>query len=540
MKINNLTVKVYEQEELDVYNFCIELLKKEHTVFLPLFDENNQLTNKKYPTTEIEYFFTSFEDKERGKYIQFNKGLLYFVEHLLKINNITYIKELQNNTETFSNNIADLTSTRYNLLDGITLKEEQWDAIITAIQHRRGIIQAGTGFGKTFVLCGICKALNELNDKPLTTLIIAPTLKIADQILDSFRRTKAGKVINWKDFGFISKGKITVACYSSLRTHIKKDSKILQNVDVLLCDEVHHFSNNTCQSIYNVLINTSFFIGVSASAIEQSRVHSTDIDEFKSSEIKTIASFGKVIWEIPAKDLVEKGQLCKPLLQIVERQITDGVPLGKENNWTYIQRNILMSNKRCQCIVDVINFHLSRGLKIVCLVNNHNWARKLAKMLAKPDITGILFGSNVSEIVSSDLKKTRVTSQNLYRQFENGKRQILFATNFFFEGADVTSIQVVMNCISGRNEKRVIQMTGRGLRLHHSKDYVIVVDFNDKGNTTLERQFEKRSKVYKNSLGISSEDILYINEEQLRQDKERRKEKCQNQNTKTTPCISKK
>lgn len=513
MIINNLTVQVYENEEKRVFDFCSMYLKKTYKTTIETVDPDTGKVSKQ-PAFETEYFYT-IKETEKGNILEFRKGLLFFVLNQLDSYNYTYKRELQFNPDTICTDLSKLKSTRETLLEGITLKEKQWEAITAVIQNKGGVFQAGTGFGKTYCLASIIKALNEINDRALTVLLIAPTLKISKQIFASLKKTKAGKIANWKDYKYIAKGKINIACTSSIINSVKRNPELLKDVEVFMEDECHHSGSNSNILIYDNLKNTTLFFGVSASYVEQKRLGDLHFQNYYISELRAIQCLGPVIWDCPAKDLIEMNQLCKPVLQVIRRQVVEELPKGGERNWTLIQRNILMSRKRTQTIIYAIKYYLSKGLNVCCLVNNHNWARRIAIGLEDPNIVGLLFGSEVSEVVSSDGKKTRVTTQNLYKQFETGRRKVLICSNFFFEGADCPTITVIMNCISGRNEKRVIQMTGRGLRLHPSKDFVVVVDINDVGNRVLEKQFAKRLEVYKESIGIEPKDIIYLPEVKL-------------------------
>lgn len=514
MKINNLTVQIFENEEQKVYDFCSNYLKKDYSVTVEMIDPETGKKKKEH-TTETEYFY-QIKETEQGNVLEFRKGLLFFVLNQLDSFNYTYKRELQFNPDTICTDLSKLKSTRETLLDEITLKGEQWEAITAVVENKGGVLQAGTGFGKTYCLAGIVKMLNELNNRQLTVLLIAPTLKISKQIVASLKKTKAGKVANWKDYKYIAKGKINVACSSSLRNPLKRNPSLLKDVEIFMEDECHHQGAPSNIDIYDHLINTTIFFGVSASYIEQKRLNDLHFDRYYSSELRAIQCLGPVTWDCPAKDLIVTNQLCKPVLQIIKRQIKEGLPRGGERNWVLIQRNILMSKGRTQLIINAIKYYLDRGLNVCCLVNNHNWARRIAIGLENPGIVGLLFGSEVSEVVSSDGKKTRVTTQNLYKQFEAGRRKVLIGTNILFEGVDIPSIQVLINCISGRNEKRTIQMTGRGLRLHHSKNEVVIVDIKDEGNAVLEKQYRRRLETYRDSIGIDiDKDILYIKEGDL-------------------------
>ena len=61
---------------------------------------------------------------------------------------------------------------------------------------------------------------------------------------------------------------------------------------------------------------------------------------------------------------------------------------------------------------------------------------------------------------------------------------------------DIPNIDVLIFASGGNSYIRAIQRVGRGLRLHDSKDKLIVVDFSDRTNRYLAKHSLERIRTY--------------------------------------------
>lgn len=61
--------------------------------------------------------------------------------------------------------------------------------------------------------------------------------------------------------------------------------------------------------------------------------------------------------------------------------------------------------------------------------------------------------------------------------FKNGKVEVLMNCGIFTEGTDMPNIDCILLCRPTRSRSLMVQMIGRGLRLHHSKDFCHIIDF---------------------------------------------------------------
>lgn len=65
----------------------------------------------------------------------------------------------------------------------------------------------------------------------------------------------------------------------------------------------------------------------------------------------------------------------------------------------------------------------------------------------------------------------------IIRDFKAGRIEVLINCGIFTEGTDMPNIDCILLCRPTRSRSLLIQMIGRGLRLHHSKKHCHIIDF---------------------------------------------------------------
>ncbi|AGO12769.1 AaceriADR302Wp [[Ashbya] aceris (nom. inval.)] len=105
--------------------------------------------------------------------------------------------------------------------------------------------------------------------------------------------------------------------------------------------------------------------------------------------------------------------------------------------------------------------------------------------------SALLFGVDVSHVRSLCMlfqaggveaqyvtAKTRPSERDsIVEDFRSGKIEVLMNCGIFTEGTDIPNIDCLLLCRPTRSRTLLIQMIGRGLRQHHSKDHCHVIDF---------------------------------------------------------------
>lgn len=114
---------------------------------------------KKDVTTRYDLYY------QEGDCLVFSKGLLHLIPEILDKNycliNRLLVREVYKPELEIDKDCLDEINIK-NLLDGITLRDDQVESIIEVIKNKRGILQLSTGSGKTEIIAGFLK-LNVLS-----------------------------------------------------------------------------------------------------------------------------------------------------------------------------------------------------------------------------------------------------------------------------------------------------------------------------------------------------------------------------------------
>jgi superfamily II DNA or RNA helicase len=260
-------------------------------------------------------------------------------------------------------------------------------------------------------------------------------------------------------------GLITVAMVQTLT----KDKNFpLNRFDLLLADEIHHYSAPTFEKVA-MKCNSYYRMGLSATTRRED-----------GAEMKFIGGIGSIIQPIDAKQLIKEGYLTKPKLIILRPPAPP--KLGKDWQEEYTN-GIVLNEKRNKLIAKTAWQYTSEGKQIYINVKMKEHGEKLASMI------------NCDFIHASS--KNRIQAID---DFACGEKRIIIST-LLGEGVDIPGIDVIIMASAGKSTTATIQKAGRVLRIKKGKKEAIIVDFADSGRR-LRNHFEKRREAYREILGV--------------------------------------
>ena len=131
-------------------------------------------------------------------------------------------------------------------------------------------------------------------------------------------------------------------------------------------------------------------------------------------------------------------------------------------------------------ILNDINYYLSQGLSVLCLVDEISHGAELAKQTGLPFAQGKDKNSNkyVEELNAGAIKGLIGTDGRIG------------------EGTDTKRVDVLILANFVASKGPVIQAIGRGLRIYGHKTHCIVLDYLPKGSSMLTRHAVKRIEFY--------------------------------------------
>jgi len=385
----------------------------------------------------------------------------------------------------------------YNENNDIILRDYQLDAVKAMLAHKNGTIKAGTGAGKSEIFAAWVK----LTEKK--TLIAFKNIKLAKEIVA--RMMKANIDIGLVQGTNVDEEHQVVAC-------TVQSAHKLNRIDyeVIFVDESH----NSSQGRYQALLTRYDFeyrFGFSATPFNKS-------NKLKTYKVK--AWLGDIIYDKPAKELIDQGYLVKPIITFlkvnkvinnVKRQKTtklldeDGIPrrdelgnLIKETKVWYEQVEKNIEDKQ---------WATAERLGIVYNVYRNKMIKTLANSLPGTVLALVKYvdshGAKLHNVMEDALflsGKDKVKDRELaVEMLENNEIKTIIASTIFDEGVDLKRVNNILIIGGGQSYEKTLQRIGRGMRKFTDENGVEkvdvkVYDFYDATHPVLERHSKARIK----------------------------------------------
>ncbi|MFW5794555.1 MAG: DEAD/DEAH box helicase [Bacillota bacterium] len=408
--------------------------------------------------------FVDFYSKTTGK---FPTGLL---PEILKAINVLKIKPkiTDNRSKPIKNNeikediLSDYEDKNGNL---IYLYDYQCDLGNKAWKYERGIIEAATGAGKTFLFMSMIKSI-----PPNTpTLILFRSKTLANQTYKQFKKfgiENAGILHGEeKDFNIILCATIRM---------IEKYPNLLSKFEVLIADEVHEFATNKSIQFFKKMKRCRYRIGFSATPWNPG-------DTIKKYKLKSW--FGPILGSITTEQLQNQKNVhgdyilskSKCYFHIIDSPDIEGQSYQAAYNLGVVYNKQL--HKKVKEIID--SYDKGRILTIVERIDHGD------------DLSAII--KNCYWIEGKDDEETRnYVIEKLQKSNENEK-SVAIATRILQTGVDLF-LHALINGAGYKSYIMTKQRIGRGLRPSKDKEYLEYHDFYFTNNKYLEDHSKQRIK----------------------------------------------
>lgn len=385
---------------------------------------------------------------------------------------IPLIKQLGYSIKIIDN--RDQVSIKVPLIDKDYLADFGWElgthqvnAINSIVKNNGGIIKGGTGAGKT--VC--CWVLHDLyyTHCGYETLIIVPTTDLMKQTVLEFN-TFSLDVGYWGDSKKKTDHPVVVSTWQTL---INSPDYISRFKHIIM-DECHSGKNFASQ--VNKLLNE---YGQNC-YVKTGMTGTLPPDPCNMRTLKV--AFGEVLYEIPAKDLIDSGWLSTMYLTLVcmDEELRPVFNKFKKENPTqkitynqYLkalypefpqERSYLSKNyKRNLFIAKFVQAKTKTNGNSVILVNTQDQGFALEEMIPG---SKFIYGKNTT--------KVRKSMFDLFGERDD----VIMITTFGLAavGLNIRRIFNIFAVDAGKSFIRVIQTVGRGLRKAKDKDQVNYYD----------------------------------------------------------------
>lgn len=364
-------------------------------------------------------------------------------------------------------------------------RDDQIDVIGLVVDQPQGfIVQAPTGWGKSYVVRQICQVL------PTNRIAIAVPGK--DNVQQMYRRLR----MKVRDVGMCGAGqnmvnRVTVSTMESLTKLARYEW------DLLLFDEVHRAgSPAVANNVAEIFTNTKC-VGFSASPTGRS----------DGSDLVVEALFGPVLYTVSYQEGVDRGAVVP--IKVLMYDIETGSPVNTGNPTVRNRHGVWRNKIRNELIAELANTLPQPDDQILIIVGTAEHALHVRNLLPEFDVifSNVTNKHVLRKIYAGDfamvkgLDKTGKMHDNIrdrmQKDFESGKLKKVIATGVWNTGVDFTKLRWLIRGDAMASTIQAIQTPGRLSRTSDGKYVGMLVDFLDSFDPTLEGRSKKRIRQYK-------------------------------------------
>jgi len=392
-------------------------------------------------------------------------------------------------------------------LRGIELRDYQVAAIKQAIHRGHGILQMGTGAGKTEIFVAILKWYLD-HGKIENGLIVVGTERLLEQTkLRLIERGVPDEMV-----GVLGNGRqalkqpITVAISNGLYNGVKsRRSSFLEALSAkqaVIFDECHHLRSESWSAIA-AEIPAPYRFGASATPFNNPLADAVD-------DRIVVGATGEVVYSLPAWVLVQEGLLAEPEVRTVAIHSTetpDGVD-GKLSHlirdWADVYRYGIVANPHRNAeIVHLTQHYANQGCSVLVFVHHKRHGHDLLRRCAEDGYgEASIFTTGKKEVWTAPYGTVKKEKWDLERLHEFiSQPSITFATPVLDEGVDISGINAIIYAAAGRSPRQLLQRLGRGMRVKEGSvlgNRCHVIDFMDLTHPYLKHQSLTRFSIYRN------------------------------------------
>ena len=358
-----------------------------------------------------------------------------------------------------------------NYVTNASLRDYQAEAIHSCTDAvDSGIKRIGvslpTGGGKTVVFANLIDCMKQRSKKKkFRTLVLVHRRELALQARNAIEKYCPADNVEIEMSAMkadVNDSDVIVASVQSLIRRLEKYDPT--DIDMIIVDEAHHCVAKTYRSIlqhFNADSNDTMIPVVGFSAT------------FERTDGKSLSEvFQKIVYHKEILDMIDNKWLCESKFTTVDVKADfskiEGTSVGKDFDLGKLSKVMNVPEINQVILATYLEKKNEHGLKSSLL-----FGIDIAHLKALHEV----FESNgvKSMYVTSETKK--YDRESIIEDFKTGKIEVLMNCGIFTEGTDIPNIDCVLLCRPTKSRPLLVQMIGRGMRLHHSKEYCHVIDF---------------------------------------------------------------
>lgn len=350
----------------------------------------------------------------------------------------------------------------------VVLRDYQKVAVNNVLQAisdgiRRPAVVLATGGGKTVVLSSLIPKLRFTNPKRRKILVLAHKEELIRQLHGTISRMNPQlnvqidmqKSIPTADADVIVGSVMTLVRLTRLHRYDPRE------YGAIIFDECHHAVATSWTKILNyfgALENDSEMLVLGFTATLE-----------RSDGKKLAHVFENIVFQRTLRTMIEKKELCDIKFSTIKTSLDlKGVRMSNGDFSTpLLSKAVNVDDVNLQVVRAFIQLRKEAGFKstlIFCVDIDH--CKTLCGVLQAN-------GVNAQYVTGETVKYER---QAILEDFKNGKIDVLCNVLVFTEGTDIPNIDSLILARPTKSRPLLVQMIGRGLRLHQGKLYCHIID----------------------------------------------------------------
>lgn len=359
------------------------------------------------------------------------------------------------------------------------LRDYQEASIIQGFKLGRGIELIGTGGGKSLVIATMIESIHNW-DKNHKILLVVPNLGLVQQMYDDFKTYKCTFTVGkWTGSNELDENNTVTIVNTGLlqrrfftknkagktitnKTEINKYDKFFKSINSLFYDEVHLFygSENPQATILLKKYEYDHTFGFTGSMPNE---------EYATNKIKGF--FGRIIYNKNSKELRDEKYLADVEIKIIK--------FNHLSQPDYVEGEPLTNLRIESEFISESKFRLQKTKQLVEKLNKNTLI--LVERIAQGEfLESVLKTINNKKIYfiqgSTDIEDRKKIIKIME---ENNDVIVIAMSKIFSVGISINNLHYLIFYNLGKAWTKTIQSIGRGLRLHKSKNILIIFDFAD-------------------------------------------------------------
>jgi len=396
---------------------------------------------------------------------RFDAGLYKDILQFVTDNNV---EDEINYTDTFKQHIKPGYDKHTPLQLNLKLRDYQEDIVNRCLKVGRGTVILATAGGKTLTMASLLESIYQQYDKnDFKAVIMVPDRGLVEQTYSDLEEYGVNfSVSKWTGDDDLDLSTNVVICNLGILQSSKSDTSWVHHVDLCIIDEVHKVrQGNKINKIINK-IHTPHRFGFTGTMPEEL------MDQWN-----IIGKIGPVLYEKNSAALREENYIAQVKAQIIDLKyetqpkyvLYPSEPLTPTKRYKREIDFIINSDFRNNIISKLSEKFDKNSLILIDYIEHGEILFDCVQRRCKDKKVYFIRG-NVAVEDRDKIRQLMETSDDIV---------IIAISKIFSTGINIKNLHYIVFAGGGKAKIKTIQSIGRGLRLHKTKQQLIILDIGD-------------------------------------------------------------